>query len=144
MVGVVTVVVGISYVQLKVGEMKTRDAQRKSDVSLVARALGEYLVDHKSLPAADDQGRIVLCGGLQDLACEWGNARIVDAEGVSYLNNLPADPFKDQGRRYVYEPRKNNKYRLYVSVENKADPDYKNNLTIKCGENVQCNWYVEW
>ena len=57
-VAVLLVIVGISGLQLRVSQMKTRDAQRKADVELVGRALSVYLEDHKILPAADS-GRIV-------------------------------------------------------------------------------------
>lgn len=129
-VGVVLLMIlGISQIQLRVGQMKTRDAQRKADVELVARALDKFYGDHQEFPAASD-GKIVTCGDILDLACEWGEGWIRDQKGNVYLNKLPKDPLADTGRTYIYEvDALLQKYRIYVTLEN-------------CRNNVQCNWYV--
>ena len=130
-VGVVLLVIlVISQIQLKVGQMKTRDAQRKADVELVGRALDKYYADHQVFPPAED-GKILSCGGVVDLVCDWGKDLIRDLKGTVYLNKFPADPLADQGRSYVYEVDKTRQqYRIYVTLEN-------------CQGDVQCKWYIE-
>ena len=133
--GVVVVILGISGVQLRVSQMKTRDAQRKADVELVGRALATYLEDHQALPQATD-GQIAACGYGRREACVWGQGGIEDEDGVSYIKKLPVDPFSYKGWKYVYSVNpERTKYKLCISLEYKADKQYK--------KDIQCNWYAE-
>lgn len=142
-VSVILVLFGISYFQLKIGQMKARDAQRKADVELVGRALDQYLLDNKILPPSQN-GKIVACGNKGLDACAWGGGPIVDSQGVSYLKKIPQDPFAYQGRFYVYEADLiKNKYRISISLEYTSDISWKHDLTTWCGNGVQCNWYVQ-
>ncbi len=139
---VLAAILVVSQIQLRVGQMKTRDAQRKADAEIVGRALDRYYQDHEAYPAAS-QGLIVACGDLVDVACNWGGDGIRDAEGVVYLKALPTDPLASQGRKYVYTlDSTGKKYRVNVALEYRQDVDWKTNLTTKCGESIQCNWYV--
>jgi len=133
--GVLVLILGVSGLQLRVGQMKTRDAQRKADVELVGRALTVYLEDHQILPAAAE-GRIAACGYLRSEGCEWGRDAIADGEGVVYLKKLPIDPFDfARGWKYVYSTNKERtKYKICVNLEYKADKQFKND--------IQCNWYA--
>lgn len=132
----------ISQIQLRVGKMKARDAQRKADAELVSRALNRYHQVNEIYPPASD-GQIVLCGDILDLVCVWGQDGLRDEEGVSYLGLLPIDPLSDTGRTYVYEVSPDLKnYRIYVSLEYRQDPAWKANLTTECSSGLQCNWYV--
>ena len=143
MAAVAAVVVGVSVVQLGQGQMKARDAQRKADVELVGRALAAYFVEHDQYPPGSN-GLIVSCGGRAIETCGWGGENLGDGEGTVYLRKLPVDPLADRGATYVYEVNETRqKFRLYVALEWRRDPAYKNNLTAECGSNVQCNWYVE-
>lgn len=135
---VVFLIFGISFFQLRIGQMKTRDAQRKADVELVARALRAYGEDHKSLPEATESGKILSCGKNGAFACDWGEGKVVDEENVVYMEKLPQDPFSFKGWRYVYDQN-----RIYVSLENSRDKGIRHGLTRQCGDGLQCNWYVE-
>ncbi len=124
--------------------MKTRDAQRKADVELVGRAVDAYYDDYEVYPASSVLGEIISCGRSGSEACEWGEGKIVDLDEVMYLSKLPIDPFAYKGYKYVYEvPESRQSYRIYIALEYKSDPAYKIDLTAKCGEKIQCNWYVE-
>src|SRR3990167_11331245 len=90
---VLVVIFGVSFFQLKIGQMKTRDAQRKADVELVSRALNAYYQDYETLPAATADGKIVSCGDHGSEICEWGHSDIVDTDNVAYLKKIPQDPF---------------------------------------------------
>ena len=138
---VLAAILGISWFQLKTSEMKTRDAQRKADVELAARALSAYYDDYGVYPSGTEDGRIVSCGNRGGEECVWGEGAIVDGDNVTYLKRIPIDPFDKQGRKYVYEVRPDGKdFRIYAALEHKGDPAYKSDLTKECGINVQCNW----
>lgn len=141
--GLVVFIFGISFYQVKIGEMKSRDAQRKSDVELVAKALERYWQDYKVYPSTSS-GLIVSCGRKGSEECKWGDSSIVDEDEVVYLKNVPKDPKSYAGWKYVYVPDEERQhFRIYIGLEYSSDPDYKRNLTTECGETVQCNWYVE-
>lgn len=144
-VGVILLIVAISYSQVKLGEMKTRDAQRKSDVEMVARGLRKYMADYHFLPReATGSGKIVACGYMGTEVCEWGFGPVTDADGVAYINKLPEDPMSAKGYNYMYKPSADgSSFRLYIGLENRSDKAYRSNLTEMCGNNVQCSWYVE-
>lgn len=143
-VGVLVVLFGISFAQLKIGEMKTRDAQRKADVELVGRALDAYKKDFEVLPAATEDGKIVACGRDGMEICEWGGGPLIDAEEVVYLRKLPTEPAAYKEWKYVYTVSPDRKrYRIYIALEYKRDAAYKKGLTVACGSDVQCSWYVE-
>lgn len=134
---VLFVVLGISVVQVRIGEMKTRDAQRKADVNLMARALANYFGDHGVYPAADD-GKIVACGFEGGEVCEWGGGPVLDADGVIYLQKIPVEPFSNRGWNYAYESD-GKSFKIYTRLEYEKIDD----LTIRCGSHVQCNWYAQ-
>lgn len=134
---VLSVVLSVSVVQVRIGEMKTRDAQRKADSNLIARAMANYFGDHGIYPAADN-GRIVACGFEGGEVCEWGGGPIIDADGVVYLQKIPVEPFWDKGGKYVYESD-GKSFRIYARLEREKKTD----LTIECGSRVQCNWYAD-
>ncbi|HJZ05132.1 hypothetical protein A2634_03590 [Candidatus Amesbacteria bacterium RIFCSPHIGHO2_01_FULL_48_32] len=142
-VGVVlTIVLGVSVFQLKIGEMKTRDAQRKADVELVARAMERYYADYGQYPIGSE-GKIVSCGDRGLATCEWGEGSMVDGDNVVYLKKLPVDPLAFRGWEYTYETGgEGQKFRIYVGLEYGRDPGAKTGLTKECGVGIQCKWYV--
>ncbi len=142
--GIILVILGISSFQLVVGEMKTRDVQRKADVELVSRALQVYFEDYQVYPAATAGGQIVACGDKGARPCVWGSGdSMVDHDNVVYLKGMPTDPLADRGWKYVYVvDEKRDKYRIYVGLEYERDPEARQNLTVGCGTGVQCKWYV--
>ena len=142
--GVIGAIVIISAGQLVIGNMKTRDAQRKADVELTARALVRYRDDYGVVPSATDSGKIVSCGREGTETCEWGKGEIVDIDNITYLKKTRQDPLAEEGRKYIYVPDETRSgFRIYVGLEYKRDPAWKKNLTVQCGENVECNWYVQ-
>lgn len=131
MAAVLVLLFGISSFQLRLGQQKTRDAQRKADLELVGRSLDAFLSDHKILPPANSDGKIVACGDLGDKACDWDSGPLLDAQGVIYITKLPIDPFSKRGWKYTYSASENRlNYKLCTSLEYHAD------------SSVQCNWYV--
>jgi len=127
---------GVSYFQLKISQMKTRDAQRKSDVELVGRALNAYFEDYKLLPLDSARGEIISCGYKATEICPWGGGPLIDEVNVTYLKVLPIDPQAYKNGKYIYSVNpERSKYKICVTLEFKGDKDYK--------KDIQCNWYVQ-
>lgn len=97
---------------------KARDAQRKSDLTQIKRALEQYYQDHGSYPASNASYQITDFNGN---AVVWGGS----AGWQPYMNLVPQDPSSD--RKYVYyavDTKGNSgpgttpqKYYLYTSLE---------------------------
>jgi hypothetical protein len=137
---VMLIIFVVSFTQMRIGQAKTRDAQRRGDLELVSRALNAYLKDTNTLPKASPDGKIISCGRKALEECAWGESDLIDAYNVAYLKKIPTDPQTYKGLKYVYVPDLvNNKYKIYTALERNHGP----NLTIACGTNVQCNYYVQ-
>jgi type II secretion system protein G len=98
---------------------RARDAQRKSDLEQIQKALELYKMD-QSPPAYPADG-----DPFQPVAC---NASWQSAEGTIYMPKFPCDPQTgNAGWRYVLvSPRvagDNLTYKLVACLENKSDPD---------------------
>ncbi len=140
---VILVVFGISFYQLQISRMKTRDAQRKSDTELVAKSLEAYYQDYRVYPLAGDGGVIVSCGSKGVRNCVWGDDRIVDEDNIAYLEHVPNDPFADFGYRYIYEVSSDRQhYKIYSALEYRGDKDSRSDLTVECALSVKCRWYA--
>lgn len=140
-IAVLLVIVVVSGWQIRVGAMKTRDAQRRADVEQVARALAHYYSDHEAYPNSVD-GKIVACGEDAQEGCEWGEGPVKDSDEVVYIKQLPIDPLSSKGWSYRYISGSDG-FKIYVGQEYHKDPSFKPSLTEVCGKNVQCSWYVE-
>ena len=100
-------------------QQKGRDAQRKSDLAQVQRAMEAYTADHGAYPAAVS-GKIGACGASFDQACSWGD-ELKDSQGTVYMKRLPKDPAVNQN--YVYVTSLDQRqYQLFALLENKNDP----------------------
>lgn len=140
---VISLIVGVSYFQLRIGEMKTRDAQRKADTELIGRALEAFYLDHQIYPRATEDGKIISCGKDGAEACGWGNRSVmVDEDNVAYLKDIPAEPQSYKGKKYVYIVNESrDEFELYAALEYSRDPNWKANLGKDCG-GTQCSWVV--
>lgn len=140
---VVVVIMAVAGGQLWLGGMKARDSQRKADVDLVARALKTYYEDYGIYPAADGTGRIVGCGEGGREACGWGEGTLVDEKNIAYLKKIPRDPYSFRGWSYMYSVSSDRRgFRVYAGLEYERDGGAKRDLTVGCGERVQCKWYA--
>jgi len=110
-------------------QMKARDAQRKSDLTQISKALELYYNDNEQYPATLPNGAV------------WQNG------ATMYIKQVPVDPRFDN---YFYEPLVTNGvrngYYLFARLENINDPSY-----IAAGfggrhcpstSTVLCNYYV--
>lgn len=104
---------------------KGRDAERKSDLSQIQKALEQYYQDTGSYPASNASFQIV---GLNATAVPFGKS---DLNDWPYMNQLPQDP--DSNRTYVYYATNSNQtYYLYASLERSNDPQ-------SCNGGAACN-----
>lgn len=116
-------------------QAKARDAQRKSDLNQIMRALEAYNNDKGSYPPAGTNGTIA--------GVAWGSA-FADS-GVSYMAELPKDPKSD--RTYVYSSNQKS-YRLYAKLENEQDSvlggqEYTSVFCTAAGQSKRsCNFAV--
>lgn len=118
-------------------QQKGRDAQRKSDLAQIQRAVEAYIADYGGYPAAIG-GRIGGCGDQG--MCGWG-AEFVDANGTVYMKQLPQDPSAQQ--IYVYAASTDRqKYQAFALLENKNDPDIASYTYICDTQNTPCNYGV--
>lgn len=99
---------------------KARDAERKSDLTQLQRALEAYYDDYNEYPSS---GAEYIIGGVS-----WGG------NWSPYMTTLPQDPVSDQ--RYVYFST-GQTYRLYAHLETFNDPQGCNTDTD--GNNTECS-----
>jgi type II secretory pathway pseudopilin PulG len=101
---------------------KGRDAQRKSDLAAVAKALETYQNDFSRYPLSSE-GLIAGCGdGTDD--CSWGAvfSATVNGSGQTYMSVLPVEP--TNGENYYYKSSDGTTYSLYSTLENQHDKGY--------------------
>ncbi len=83
-------------------QIKGRDAQRKSDLAQIQKALEMYYNDYGSYPESLPEG-----------GSSWQ-----DEKGTLYMKEVPKDP---KNFDYCYE-KSGNWYYLYAKLENSKDP----------------------
>ena len=109
-------------------QIKGRDAQRKSDLSQIQRALEMYYNDKGYYPDELPAG-----------GSEWRDPEVVD--GALYMKALPEDP---RGGDYCYESD-GSSYQLYAKLENANDPAIERTCPegCSCGGDSDYNYKVE-
>lgn len=118
--------------QYQTSQMKARDAQRKSDLSNIARALEMYYNDYGSYPEDNDDGNIVVDG----TARLWGAS--FETDDAVYMKVLPRDPeasaTDDPDWDYCYMSDGANEFMLFARLENENDDDYQDAFSnTDCG-----------
>ena len=86
-------------------QMKGRDAQRKSDLSQIQKALEMYYNDKGAYPTS-----------IPSAGNEWRDTTVTG--GTLYMKTVPGDP---KGGNYCYESD-GTYYKLYAKLENMQDP----------------------
>lgn len=94
-----------------------RDNRRKNDVRNVTTALEAYFSDKGIYPASNANGEIVGCGAADLSVCSWGG-EFKDKNNTLYMVLIPKDPVDQY--KYFYSSTEN-RYKLYVKVENTKD-----------------------
>jgi hypothetical protein len=141
---VILLLVGaVTAVNMNIALRRSRDAQRRGDLSALSEALDSFLSDYGFLPPSEG-GRIKFCKGdnykqvmsalkekeyfdrnlyLSGLRpCEWG---VDGLEGLldgkrSYLKTIPSDPKYKDGVSYYYLSN-TKRYQIYAYLEGEKD-----------------------
>lgn len=113
----------VGFGQYRTSQKKARDAQRKADLSHIARALEMYYSDHKSYPLGEG-GKI---GTLN-----WGDS--FEDENSIYMKKLPEDPADN--REYCYQSDDGSYFEIFATLENERDLDYQKDCCS--GDSCQC------
>lgn len=129
-IGILTSIIGGSFMQSKV---KSRDAQRKSDLAQMERALESYYNDHGTYPPASNDGKV--------LGTPWGGV-FQDTAPTTYMNQLPNDP-KQPNIQYLYITSSDNlKYQIFTYIENSLDENINPSIVGKTCGTMSCNYGV--
>lgn len=117
---VVMVIIGIlaaiGFGSFQSSQLKGRDANRKSDLNQIGKALETYYNDKGSYPIGA-AGLINGCSGGS--SCDWGDP-FVDENGTTYMIEIPADPRDNMSYYYVSD---GTYYQIYANLENTLDKD---------------------
>jgi len=126
---ILAILASLGFSQYRTSQQKARDAQRKADLSNVARALEMYYNDNSQYPVSTDcssqeVGKMVVNKNCpQETVLDWGQGFEVEINNstIVYMKRLPQDPKSSYS--YCYESSGGN-YRLFSILENSHDRDY--------------------
>jgi general secretion pathway protein G len=111
-ISIIGILAALIMVNFNAARERARDAQRKSDLDQVKKALRMYYNDNNSYPAT---------GGLT-----WGSVFQSDSGNMVYMKALPHDPsWKQAGDSdYNYtQTASGQDFCLWATLENKSDGD---------------------
>lgn len=124
-IGMLTALVVVNFNNAR---ERARDAQRKSDLSQIKRALRMYYNDHDEGYPASSGNNILGCGADHATACAWDGETSweVGSEGMVYMKTLSQDPLYDSADssspRYSYQQGTTDQdFRLWATLENLSD-----------------------
>lgn len=133
------IIAGVGFSAYTISIEKTRDAQRKSDLDAISKALEAYQSDFGVYPASSSD-RVAGCGDGTEV-CPWGAPFTLDS-GKVYMRVLPRDS-RDQYYYSYQTSADRRKYQIFANLENESDPSYDNTLTEICSELAHtCNFGV--
>jgi hypothetical protein len=165
--GVMLFLVLISVFNFQLALRRARDAQRKSDLGEIEKALQSFHRDFGYFPPSNEDGEIIACydGKIEELVvpknnageidvkkyfeqftgCGWGEdglRDVTDSEYPAYSVRLSTDPKTSDGFAYKYISNFT-RYQLFAHLEGKESEDeYKKEIElrgIECGISV-CNF----
>jgi prepilin-type N-terminal cleavage/methylation domain-containing protein len=143
-VTIMTILSAVGLTSFNFSLMKSRDSQRKSDLSLLAKAVHQFANDFGDYPADDGSGGILGCNASEGavlVKCVPPSQFSVYVNGAQeiYLSKTPTDP----NGSYKYYYRKNtNGFSLFSILENSNDANYNTDAGpgILCGVSENCNY----
>jgi hypothetical protein len=161
---ILLVVFAVTYINMLAAVRRTRDAQRRDDIGVIASALENYNEEFGFFPPSEE-GKIMACKndkyesnmaeirrmdkfdrvkffeGLR--GCVWGEDTFEGIKSV-YLSNLPRDPKTDDNIHYYYLSS-TRRYQIFAYLEGEAEEDGYNPQIVQrnlpCGDRV-CNFGV--
>ncbi|OGM05196.1 hypothetical protein A2125_01690 [Candidatus Woesebacteria bacterium GWB1_43_5] len=144
-IGVLVTLVGATF---RNSQMRGRDAQRKSDLNQMLKALELFYSDYGLYPQ-DSVGKISACPYQPATGvgtpCAWGTSEFTDSKSI-YFKQLPADPSSSDTYFYRVVPGSNRqKFQVFARLENSEDKDCLGGdcamspVTYSCGT-YNCNF----
>lgn len=140
-IGILGILSVISFSSILGAISRGRDAQRKSDISLLKKGIEQYANDLGEYPYATTDGKVACSGTSQNpVSCTNSFSYSVNGELVTPITKYPVDPSSNTS--YFYELNSDG-YVLYAALENINDKDiYGGTLVLpQCGS-VVCNYKV--
>ena len=129
-IGILASIIGGSFIQSK---LKSRDGQRKNDLSQIQRSLEAYYNDHGGYPLASNDGKI--------LGTPWGGV-FLDTNTTVYMNQLPNDP-KAPVIQFLYVTNAaKTKYQIFTMLENDKDDAINPGIIGHTCGTSSCNYGV--
>lgn len=110
-VGIISVVAVLS---LNSAYKQARDAKRMSDVRQIQSVLNLFLNDNSVYPIMPE-GVILGTTSTQVFSSQAGFSSASDAQGITYMTRVPADP--KQNMHYVYVSQDGESYGIRFNLE---------------------------
>ena len=140
-IAILGILATIGLASFKTAQMRSRDAQRKSDLRQLSSALEIYYNDYEKYPGSLN-GRVLGCPSTTNTPCDWNNDSIFQDGETIYIRSMPEDPSSSLYYYYVVDADYQG-YRLYAHLENTQDTSIYNGITINCSETKRCNFLIE-
>jgi type II secretion system protein G len=131
-IGVLATMIAGNFIE---ANKKSRDAQRKSNMTQVKNALEAYYNDHGSYPASN---------GGEILGAGWGE-RFQDldiADGAVYMAQLPTDPRAPSIQYFYHTDTNATKYQLFTYLENERDDGIVTFDPVRTCGTATCNYAI--
>lgn len=140
-IAIIGVLASIGLANFRTSQIKSRDAQRKSDAKQIQNTVELIYNDHGAYPLANAAGQILACNynvadPASSGACTWGDTDTsISDTNTLYLKRIPADP----GAFDYYYASTGTKYKILSRLENPDDLSIVSGLTPSCGS-LTCNF----
>ena len=116
-ISIIGILAALIMVNFNAARERARDAQRKSDLDQIKKALRMYYNDNNMYPAASS-GKISGCTPSQTF--DWGSQ--FACVSMVYMKRLSQDP--SAGKTYYYAQTSSGQdFCLWATLENKSDGD---------------------
>ena len=151
---ILLVLIIVSVPNFIVSVRRSRDAQRKNDIGVLADGLGNFANNFGSYPLSSPDGKILACNPKISYVakivkvdfdpCEWGKDDLRDALDTSYppyITALPFDPKHNEGVSYLYLSN-GKRFQIFAHLEGTDEAEYDPKIAARnllCGNKV-CNF----
>jgi len=143
-IAIIAILTSIGFGTYAGVQKKSRDAQRKSDLNQLTKALELFYTDFSRYPESTDLGNIDAdISEISEDIVFWGETFDDPDENQIYMGNLPIDS-QDPGVYYFYETNSTgSKFRVLTKLENTDDLQIiiDDDFTIVCAADGSiCNF----
>jgi len=120
-IAIIAILTSIGFGTYAGVQKKSRDAQRKSDLNQLTRALELFYSDFGRYPESGADGRIDADVSTGEDFLNWGETFDDPSGNQIYMGNLPLDS-QNPGVYYFYESNSiGSKFRVFTKLENEDD-----------------------